>query len=177
MNNNTTRNFGLDLFRALAIVLVVLSHGKFLLNGTVLENFPFVKMLDGVDLFFVLSGFLIGGILLKSSSVGLLEEKVVANLAELLFDLVVEFHFHFVWNYFRRFNCFRLEVYLLLSKFHKATHRIFLGIVELGSGGVVLYFYSSYALGTAESVSIEMGLSRRNACNDSCPLDLSRLFL
>ena len=71
MNNNTTRNFGLDLFRALAIVLVVLSHGKFLLNGTVLENFPFVKMLDGVDLFFVLSGFLIGGILLKSSSEGL----------------------------------------------------------------------------------------------------------
>ena len=68
MNNNATRNFGLDLFRALAIVLVVLSHGKFLLNGTVLENFPFVKILDGVDLFFVLSGFLIGGILLKSSS-------------------------------------------------------------------------------------------------------------
>jgi len=71
MNNITTRNFGLDLFRALAILLVVLSHGKFLLNGTVLENFPYVKMLDGVDLFFVLSGFLIGGILLKSSSEGL----------------------------------------------------------------------------------------------------------
>ena len=71
MNNNTTRNFGLDLFRALAILLVVLSHGKFLLNGTVLENFPFLKMLDGVDLFFVLSGFLIGRILLKSSSEGL----------------------------------------------------------------------------------------------------------
>ena len=70
MNNNATRNFGLDLFRALAILLVVLSHGKFLLNGTVLENFPFVKILDGVDLFFVLSGFLIGGILLKSSSEG-----------------------------------------------------------------------------------------------------------
>lgn len=71
MNNLVTRNFGLDLFRAIAIVLVVLSHGKFLLNGTALENFPFVKMLDGVDLFFVLSGFLIGGILLKSSAEGL----------------------------------------------------------------------------------------------------------
>jgi peptidoglycan/LPS O-acetylase OafA/YrhL len=71
MNNPTTRNFGLDLFRALAILLVVLSHGKFLLNGTDLENFPYVKMLDGVDLFFVLSGFLIGGILLKTSSEGL----------------------------------------------------------------------------------------------------------
>ena len=71
MSNNATRNFGLDLFRALAIVLVVLSHGKFLLNGTVLENFPFVKILDGVDLFFVLSGFLIGGILLRTMSEGM----------------------------------------------------------------------------------------------------------
>ncbi len=71
MNNATARNFGLDLFRAVAILLVVFSHGKFLLNGTVIENFPFFKMLDGVDLFFVLSGFLIGGILLKTSSEGL----------------------------------------------------------------------------------------------------------
>jgi len=71
MNNSTTRNFGLDLFRALAIVLVVLSHGKFLLNGTSLENFPFFKMLDGVDLFFVLSGFLIGGIILRTMSEGI----------------------------------------------------------------------------------------------------------
>ena len=71
MNNNVSRNFGLDLFRALAILLVVLSHGKLLLNGTSLENFPFVKMLDGVDLFFVLSGFLIGGILLRTMSEGM----------------------------------------------------------------------------------------------------------
>jgi len=71
MNKDTTRNFGLDLFRALAIVLVVLSHGKFLLNGTVLEDFPFMKMLDGVDLFFVLSGFLIGGIILRTMSEGM----------------------------------------------------------------------------------------------------------
>jgi peptidoglycan/LPS O-acetylase OafA/YrhL len=71
MNNNVSRNFGLDLFRALAILLVVLSHGKLLLNGTSLENFPFLKMLDGVDLFFVLSGFLIGGILLRTMSEGM----------------------------------------------------------------------------------------------------------
>jgi peptidoglycan/LPS O-acetylase OafA/YrhL len=71
MNNATTRNFGLDLFRAVAILLVVFSHGKFLLNGTSLENFPFFKMLDGVDLFFVLSGFLIGGIILRTMSEGM----------------------------------------------------------------------------------------------------------
>jgi peptidoglycan/LPS O-acetylase OafA/YrhL len=68
MNNTIARNFGLDLFRALAILLVVLSHGKFILNGTDLENFPFKNMPDGVDLFFVLSGFLIGGIILRTMS-------------------------------------------------------------------------------------------------------------
>jgi len=71
MSNTTIRNFGLDLFRALAILMVVLTHGKFLLNGTVLENFPFFRMLDGVDLFFVLSGFLIGGIILRTMSEGM----------------------------------------------------------------------------------------------------------
>jgi peptidoglycan/LPS O-acetylase OafA/YrhL len=60
------RIFGLDVFRALAIVLVVMGHGSFMLNGTMLEGFPFFKMIDGVDMFFVLSGFLIGGILLRS---------------------------------------------------------------------------------------------------------------
>ena len=59
------RNFGLDLFRAVAILLVVFTHGKFLLEGTALEGFPFFSMIDGVNLFFVLSGFLIGGILLR----------------------------------------------------------------------------------------------------------------
>lgn len=59
------RIFGLDVFRALAIFLVVCGHGGFLLNNTFLDNFPFIRLIDGVDLFFVLSGFLIGGILLK----------------------------------------------------------------------------------------------------------------
>ncbi|HYG50525.1 MAG TPA: acyltransferase, partial [Flavobacteriales bacterium] len=59
------RNFGLDLFRAIAILCVVLVHSSQFLNGTVLDGFPFFRMVDGVDLFFVLSGFLIGGILLK----------------------------------------------------------------------------------------------------------------
>lgn len=65
LETNNKRIFGLDIFRATAIILVVLGHGGFILNGTVLEGFPHFKMIDGVDVFFVLSGFLIGGILLK----------------------------------------------------------------------------------------------------------------
>jgi peptidoglycan/LPS O-acetylase OafA/YrhL len=62
---NSERVFGLDIFRAAAILLVLLLHSRFILDGTFLEGFPFVRIIDGVELFFVLSGFLIGGILLR----------------------------------------------------------------------------------------------------------------
>jgi peptidoglycan/LPS O-acetylase OafA/YrhL len=52
-----TRIFGLDLMRAVAISLVICSH--FLKGVDILGVF-------GVELFFVLSGFLIGGILLRT---------------------------------------------------------------------------------------------------------------
>lgn len=62
------RNFGLDLVRAIAITLVVLSHATFFFVQDS-ENLIVVLIRTmgavGVDLFFVLSGFLIGGILLK----------------------------------------------------------------------------------------------------------------
>ncbi|MBK8581773.1 MAG: acyltransferase [Flavobacteriales bacterium] len=67
LTTDTHRVFGLDLVRAVAIILVVLGHGGFLLNGSALDGFPYFRMIDGVDMFFVLSGFLIGGILVKQA--------------------------------------------------------------------------------------------------------------
>lgn len=59
------RVFGLDVYRAIAILLVVLSHGS-MLSGPIFNWLPSVPLPDGVELFFVLSGFLIGTILIKN---------------------------------------------------------------------------------------------------------------
>lgn len=55
--------FGLDLMRATAGVMVMLSHTGQLV-GQHWPRFPHVPYVDWVGLFFVLSGFLFGGILL-----------------------------------------------------------------------------------------------------------------
>ncbi len=60
-----SRIFGLDILRSSAILLVLCSHG---FDPFLAEYFPKLRLLifmDGVDLFFVLSGFLIGLILIK----------------------------------------------------------------------------------------------------------------
>ncbi len=57
------RVFGLDLMRAIAILIVVQEHSIMLEKAN--TRFPWIRLINGVELFFVLSGFLIGGILYK----------------------------------------------------------------------------------------------------------------
>lgn len=69
MSTPSGRIFGLDLLRAIAVSAVLLSHSRFWLRSLSagserLRVFGFV----GVELFFVLSGFLIGGILIRHLS-------------------------------------------------------------------------------------------------------------
>lgn len=63
--NYHQRSFGLDLLRAIAILIVVLNHGGWMLEKAD-SNFPWIRLINGVELFFVLSGFLIGGILINT---------------------------------------------------------------------------------------------------------------
>lgn len=64
MSTTGPRIFGLDVMRAAAILLVVFDHNADVL-GRFVPGVPPGSGVDGVDLFFVLSGFLIGGILLR----------------------------------------------------------------------------------------------------------------
>lgn len=60
------RVFGLDLLRAVAILVVVYGHGLHFAAPDLPLDLLALPILDGVTLFFVLSGFLIGRILLKT---------------------------------------------------------------------------------------------------------------
>lgn len=63
------RVYGLDILRALAILFVVIGHGGYLLPERARKLINLL-IFDGVSIFFVLSGFLIGGIFIK-----LIQEK------------------------------------------------------------------------------------------------------
>ena len=58
------RIFGLDILRAFAIIFVVIDHGGFLLPGNI-RKITGLFAFDGVSIFFVLSGYLIGSILIR----------------------------------------------------------------------------------------------------------------
>ena len=119
------RVFGLDLMRALAIIFVVMGHGLMLKNAQ--TNFPWIKMIDGVELFFVLSGFLIGGIIIKifqnTENFGIKTLWnfwirrwfrtlpnyyliLIINIAFVYFGIINEKYSHFNWKFFFFFQNF-----------------------------------------------------------------------
>jgi peptidoglycan/LPS O-acetylase OafA/YrhL len=87
------RMYGLDILRSFAILTVVYSHGIFILGTQV--NFKLYNFFgfDGVTLFFVLSGFLIGQILLHTI------EKTKFELKD-LFQFWIRRWFRTLPNYF-----------------------------------------------------------------------------
>lgn len=110
------RNFGLDVMRATAILLVLGAHAFHIVAPLVPKSVSFISLPDGVDVFFVLSGFLVGGIwidMLERNESGLLKtffwKRWLRTLPSyfivisLLFLLRLYFSsgtFAFPWRYF-----------------------------------------------------------------------------
>lgn len=100
------RVFGLDILRSVAILLVLVSHSNDFLPKEVYQLWsPY--MVNGVTVFFVLSGFLIGGIIIK-----ILERE--PPTFKTLFNFWVRRWFRTVPNYF--------FVLILLALIRLATH-------------------------------------------------------
>jgi peptidoglycan/LPS O-acetylase OafA/YrhL len=72
------RNFGLDVMRAVAILMVLFDHAWYFNTHIAAEFNPWVVFgFIGVELFFVLSGFLIGQIVLRDLITGINRQKIV----------------------------------------------------------------------------------------------------
>ena len=137
------RVFGLDLMRAIAIIFVVQAHAIVLEKAN--TNFPWIKLIDGVELFFVLSGFLIGGILLKlfhgTDSFGI---KTISNFW-------VRRWFRTLPNYYLVLILNIIVVYLGLIKedFSQFNWKFFLFIHNF-SGPFYGFFWESWSLSVEE---------------------------
>jgi peptidoglycan/LPS O-acetylase OafA/YrhL len=75
---DTNRVFGLDILRALAILFVVIAHGSPLLPHKLRPINDFF-IFDGVSIFFVLSGFLVGGILIRTIEKNGFSKNILLN--------------------------------------------------------------------------------------------------
>jgi len=138
MSKDSSKNrvYGLDVLRAIAILIVVHVHGAWMLQGSFLEKFPWIPLVDGVELFFVLSGFLIGGILLRmirknegSFSFKLVLQfwkrrwfRTLPNYYLILFINILFAYLHFNGNDYHQFNW---KFILFLQNFSWPFHSFF----------------------------------------------------
>jgi peptidoglycan/LPS O-acetylase OafA/YrhL len=92
--SESKRIYGLDILRAFAIIEVLYYHaGHYLTDHILVRNLYYSFSVDGVSVFFVLSGFLIGQIILKTINT---ENLSMRNL----FDFWVRRWFRTLPNYF-----------------------------------------------------------------------------
>ncbi len=137
------RVFGLDIMRSLAIIFVVIVHGVMLRN--VDTAFPWIKLIDGVELFFVLSGFLIGGILIK------LYNKTESFGIKTIYQFWIRRWFRTLPNYYLVLILNIIVVYFGIIKedFSQFNWKFFLFLQNF-SGPFYGFFWESWSLSIEE---------------------------
>ena len=128
-NNLSKRIFGLDIVRAMAISLVVISHISFLVYPNSLsEGITAIRGMGaiGVDIFFVLSGFLIGGILLNN-----LENKKRT--------------FNFLFNFWKRRWLRTLPNYFVVLILNIILIVILTGGLSINVGNYILFLQNMWS--------------------------------
>ncbi len=133
----SNRLFGLDLMRATAIILVVLSHIRWLIPSRTENTESILSTCGtiGVEIFFVLSGYLIGSIFLKQYFKSDLSSKSILNFWKrrwlrtlpnyylILIVKILIFYFYFrylpkieLWKYFFFIHNFNNELPLFFME-------------------------------------------------------------
>ncbi len=142
---NPNRVYGLDILRALAILFVVSVHGKKMMPEPI-SKLVGVFIFDGVSIFFVLSGFLIGGILIKLLEQKEINTKLILNfwirrwfrtLPNYFLVLIVLFLLNVIFN--EKFNLYDTKLYFLFSQNLFSKHPAF--FPEAWSLSVEEWFY------------------------------------
>lgn len=151
----TKRVYGLDVLRAIAIFLVVLGHGNINVAGDLFENIPTIPLIDGVELFFVLSGFLIGSILIKiiTKEQGLSAKSLTNFWKRRWFRTLPNYFLILLVNYlFVRFgvingelDAFNWKFFFFLHNFYEGFQGFFwrVGVCLLRNGFIFFYLLSS----------------------------------
>lgn len=139
---DSKRIFGLDIVRAIAIIFVLYLHaGNFVPKHVV----PIYKKFfyDGVGVFFVLSGFLIGGILIKQV------ENYKFNFKSLLYFWVKRWS-RTLPNYFLFLVVLLVIEYFTVKKFHIDNYLKYFVFSQNLNGTPLDFFLHSWSLSVEE---------------------------
>ncbi len=141
--NYEKRVFGLDLMRAIAIITVMIGHCSMLYKAN--TDFPWIKLIDGVELFFVLSGFLIGGILIR-----LLENNAIHSPRD-IYNFWIRRWFRTLPNYYLILILNIIFVYFGLNNqdFASIDYKFFFFIQNFYTG-FTGFFWESWSLSVEE---------------------------
>jgi peptidoglycan/LPS O-acetylase OafA/YrhL len=165
---NEKRIFGLDVMRSLALMIVVLIHSEFFLARNFDTSF-IAKLPDGVELFFVLSGFLIGRFIITdfvendqlsaSTLLNFFQRRWFRTLPNYYLFLVI----NIVLIYFGLIpgvlNKYLITYPFFLQNFHKPFDFLFW---ESWSLSLEEWFYLSFPLFLFAALKVRMNISKKS---------------